>query len=54
MSDDIRKLILHREDMGAIQRAAVAAGMRTLYEDGMRVARGVTSLEEVLRVTRET
>jgi general secretion pathway protein E len=41
--------------MGAIQRAAVAAGMRTLYEDGMhKVARGVTSLEEVMRVTRET
>jgi general secretion pathway protein E len=55
MSDDIRKLILHREDAGAIQRAAVAAGMRTLYEDGMcKVVRGVTSLEEVLRVTRES
>ena len=35
MSDDIRKLILHRED-GGDPRAAVAAGMRTLYEDGMR------------------
>ena len=54
MSDDIRKLILHREDAGSIQRAAVAAGMRTLYEDGMcKVVRGRTSLEEVLRVTRE-
>ena len=41
--------------MGAIHRAAVAAGMRTLYEDGMcKVVRGVTSLEEVLRVTRES
>ena len=28
--------------------------MRTLYEDGMlKVVRGITSLEEVLRVTRE-
>ena len=54
MTDEIRKLVLHREDMGAIQRAAVAAGMRTLYEDGMcKVVRGITSLEEVLRVTRE-
>jgi general secretion pathway protein E len=54
MTDDIRKLVLHREDMGAIHRAAVAAGMRTLYEDGMcKVVRGITSLEEVLRVTRE-
>jgi general secretion pathway protein E len=55
MTDDIRKLVLHREDMGAIHRAAVAAGMRTLYEDGMcKVVRGITSLEEVLRVTRES
>jgi general secretion pathway protein E len=54
MTDEIRKLVLHREDMGAIHRAAVAAGMRTLYEDGMcKVVRGITSLEEVLRVTRE-
>ncbi|MBK8208947.1 MAG: type II secretion system ATPase GspE [Rhodospirillales bacterium] len=55
MSDGIRKLILRREDAGAIQRAAIEGGMRTLYEDGMlKVVRGVTSLEEVLRVTRET
>jgi len=55
MSDEIRKQVLRREDAGAIQRAAVEGGMRTLYEDGMRkVVRGTTSLEEVLRVTRET
>lgn len=55
MSDEIRRLILRREDAGAIQRAAIEGGMRTLYEDGMlKVVRGATSLEEVLRVTRET
>jgi len=55
MSDEIRKLVLRREDAGAIQRAAAEQGMRTLYEDGMmKVVRGATSLEEVLRVTRET
>ncbi|MBK8175509.1 MAG: type II secretion system ATPase GspE [Rhodospirillales bacterium] len=54
MTDEIRRIILRREDAGAIQRAAIEGGMRTLYEDGMRkVVRGVTSLEEVLRVTRE-
>ena len=54
MTDDIRKLVLRREDAGAIQRAAIEGGMRTLYEDGMlKVVRGTTSLEEVLRVTRE-
>ncbi len=54
ISDEIRRLVLRREDAGAIQRAAVEGGMRSLYEDGMRkVVRGMTSLEEVLRVTRE-
>ena len=54
VTDDIRRAILKREDAGAVHRVAVAAGMRTLYEDGMRkAARGDTSLEEVLRVTRE-
>jgi general secretion pathway protein E len=54
ISDEIRRLILRREDAGAIQRAAAEGGMRTLYEDGMRkVVRGITSMEEVLRVTRE-
>ena len=54
ITDEIRRLILRREDAGAIQRAAVEGGMRSLYEDGMRkVVRGMTSLEEVLRVTRE-
>jgi len=54
LSDEVRRLILRREDAGAIQRAAIEAGMRTLYEDGMlKIVRGITSLEEVLRVTRE-
>ena len=40
----------HRE----MHRRAVELGMRPLYEDGLRkVVRGVTSLEEVLRVTRD-
>jgi general secretion pathway protein E len=54
MTEEIRRLILRREDAGGIHRAAIAGGMRTLYEDGMRKAvRGATSLEEVLRVTRD-
>jgi general secretion pathway protein E len=32
----------------------VAEGMLTMYEDGLRKAvRGITTFEEVLRVTRE-
>ncbi len=54
MSDDVRRLILRRAQERDIHHAAVAAGMQTLYEDGIRKAlSGSTSLEEVLRVTRD-
>ena len=45
--------VIHASD--DIQRQAAEAGMRTLYDDGMRKAlAGLTSIEEVLRVTRES
>ena len=54
LSDDIRGLILKRATMQEMHRAAVASGMQTMYDDGMRKAmRGITSIEEVLRVTRD-
>ncbi len=38
----------------ALQALAVRAGMHTLYDDGLRkVAAGVTSLDELLRVTQD-
>ncbi len=54
ITDSIRVLIMRHAVSGEIRRLAVAEGMRTLYEDGLRKAlRGVTSIDEVLRVTRE-
>jgi general secretion pathway protein E len=54
MTDSVRRLTLKRAEAGEIHRAAIEAGMRSLYEDGVRKAlRGITSLEEVLRVTRD-
>jgi general secretion pathway protein E len=54
MSEDVRRLTLKRADAQEIQRCAMAAGMRTLNEDGLRKAvRGITSIEEVMRVTRD-
>ena len=48
----LQNLILARADSTEIQRAFVAAGMRPLRADGLaKVADGVTSLEEVLRVS---
>jgi general secretion pathway protein E len=54
ITDEIRELILARADSGAIRSRAVAGGMTLLREDGWeKVRRGVTTIEEVIRVTRE-
>jgi len=54
MSDPLRRLVMQRADAGEIERAARAEGMRTMYEDGIaKAVAGVTTLEEVLRVTQE-
>jgi type IV pilus assembly protein PilB len=51
LSEDIRTLIADRASSTEIQRAAVAAGMRTLREDGVRLSlEGVTTASEVRRV----
>jgi general secretion pathway protein E len=54
MTDSIRKQIMKREEAYIIQQQAVAEGMQTMYEDGLiKALKGVTTLEEVLRVTTE-
>lgn len=51
VTDDVRDLISRRAQDHEIRRAARTAGMRTLLEDGVsKAARGLTTLEEVLRV----
>jgi general secretion pathway protein E len=54
MSAAVRRAVLDGKDESLIAQRACESGMRTLYEDALRkAADGVTSLEEVLRVTRE-
>lgn len=54
MTDSIRVLIMRHANSGEIQQAAVADGMLTMYDNGLRkVLAGITTIEEVLRVTRE-
>ena len=54
LTDAIRQLILRRATVQEIHRAASAEGMRSMYEDGIQKALlGLTSIEEVLRVTRD-
>jgi type IV pilus assembly protein PilB len=50
-TEAIGQLVLDRRPSDDIRRAAVANGMRTLREDGLRkVATGFTTVEELLRV----
>ncbi len=54
VSDEIRRLILRRAEAMELHRAAVQEGMRTMYDDGMiKALAGLTTVEEVLRVTRD-
>jgi general secretion pathway protein E len=53
VDEDMKDLILARADAGAIRERAVARGMALLRQDGWdKVRRGITTIEEVLRVTR--
>ncbi|HXU56309.1 MAG TPA: type II secretion system ATPase GspE [Casimicrobiaceae bacterium] len=54
MSDPLRTLIMRHANSAELRAEAIKEGMVTMYEDGMRKAlNGVTTFEEVLRVTRE-
>jgi general secretion pathway protein E len=52
--DHVRSLIHGRASEAQIRQAAGKSGLRSMREDGERlVQQGITSLEEVLRVTRD-
>jgi len=54
VDDDFRRLIHDRASEQALREYALARGMRSLRDDGMRWAgEGVISIEEVVRVTRD-
>ena len=54
VTQEIRQLVMARADAGTIRRQAVAEGMCTLRRfGGLKVLEGVTSIEEVLRVTQQ-
>ena len=51
LSEEIERAVVTRAQSAEIQRIAEQQGMRTLRRDGLRkAARGLTSLEEILRV----
>ena len=54
MTDTLRKQIIKHEEAHVIQQQAIKEGMQTMYDDGVgKALLGITTLEEVLRVTTE-
>jgi len=53
VDDEIKKLVLKTSDANQINELAIRQGMITLQKDGIdKVMGGITTIEEVLRVTR--
>jgi general secretion pathway protein E len=54
LGDEIRQLIMKNADAASITNVARRNGMRNLREDGwLKVMNGVTTADEVMRVTQE-
>jgi type II secretion system protein E len=54
LSEEMREMLMGRTSTGEVRDAARRHGMRSLSEDGWRlVGEGVTTVDEVLRVTRD-
>jgi len=54
VDDKIRDLVVKRESLASIRNAACEGGMKTLRENGLKkVMEGITTIEEVLRETKE-
>jgi type II secretion system protein E len=54
IDSELTSMIIRQTPAGTIKEYAVSRGMRTLREDGLaKAAAGITTIEEVLRVTQE-
>ncbi len=55
MTEELGRLMLRRAGTAELGEAARHAGMRTMFEDGLeKVASGLTTLDEVVRVTQDS
>ena len=51
VDDQVRAMIMERRDVATVRRTKIAAGMKTMFQDGLaKVFLGETSLDEVFRV----
>ncbi|MDQ6621748.1 MAG: type II secretion system ATPase GspE [Pseudomonadota bacterium] len=55
ITDQLRSLVMKHATSTDLRNEAIRGGMRTMYEDGLiKAVGGITTFEEVLRVTRES
>jgi type II secretory ATPase GspE/PulE/Tfp pilus assembly ATPase PilB-like protein len=53
ITEPLRKMIMQKRDGGELKQCAIVEGMETLRQDGWRrVSQGMTTIEEVVRVTQ--
>jgi general secretion pathway protein E/type IV pilus assembly protein PilB len=54
LNNEIRQLVLKSASSGEIREAAIRNGLRSLSDDGWRlIGKGITTVEEVMRVTKD-
>jgi len=54
INDEIKNMVVAKASANEIRKKAVSLGMRILFDDGLeKIKNGVTTPEEVLRVTEE-
>lgn len=54
MEEELQRLVLEKADANAVKEKATKLGMKTLWQDGWeKVVAGMTTIEEILRVTQE-
>lgn len=55
ISDEIKTMVTSKASSAEVKKKALSCGMRVLYEDGIeKVRKGITTAQEVLRVTEES
>jgi len=54
MNNALREMVIQKASSQQIKKKAIECGMRTLRQDGWdKIAKGLTTVEEVLRVTQQ-
>jgi type II secretory ATPase GspE/PulE/Tfp pilus assembly ATPase PilB-like protein len=54
MDEELKQIIINKQDASTIRKVALKNGMRTMLEDGLeKVKLGETTISEILRVSQE-